>query len=468
MLRDVVIPEISENVETGKVVAVLVAVGDRVRTDDVLVELETEKTVVEIPSPVDGEVAELLVSEGDEKSVGDVIARIDTEAETAADAQPTEAETGGEAAPDTEEDRADEAPAAAASGKEDGGGDAAAREKRPAGGDDTAFPEEPADDGGPEKASAAPVRRDGQEETPADDATAAPVPASPSVRRLARELGADIRRVSGSGPAGRITVDDIKTHVRRRATGASAGGDGEEHLPDFSRWGEIEFVDLQTVRRLTARSTHASWRRIPHVTQFDRADITAVEAFVARHAKRVRSAGGKLTLTAVLMTICAAALKRFPYFNASIDMAGNRLILKHYVHIGMAVDTPRGLLVPVVRDADQKTITQLAGEIADLADRGRNKKLKPDEMEGATFTISNQGGIGGTAFTPIVAWPQVAILGISRSGIEPVYVDGTFEPRTMLPLSLSYDHRVIDGADAARFLRWICESLEQPLTMRLD
>ena len=299
-----------------------------------------------------------------------------------------------------------------------------------------------------------------------------PAPAAPSVRRFARDLGVDIYQVSGSGPGGRISEDDIKAYVKK----AGVAGDrpdspiqaGEPELPDFSRWGEIESVELPAVRRLTAQSTATSWRIVPHVTQFDQSDITQLEGFIRKKGPKLEKQGGKLTITAVIAKVCAAALLKFPRFNASIDMGNNRLIFKNYVHIGIAVDTERGLLVPVIRNAENKSISQLATDIGDLAERARNKKIKPDEMEGGSFTISNQGGIGGTQFTPIVMWPQAAILGISRTSIVPRYIDGQFQPRSMLPLALSYDHRIIDGADAARFLRWVCESLEQPFNIHLD
>ena len=242
---------------------------------------------------------------------------------------------------------------------------------------------------------------------------------------------------------------------------------GAVSLPDFSKWGTIETVDLETVRRLTAESTSRSWHMIPHVTQFDEADVTALEEFIQEHAEQVAEEGGKLTLTAVVLKVCAEALRRFPRFNASIDMKKGHLILKKYVHIGVAVATSRGLLVPVLRDVDKKSIGDLAGAVSDIAERARNKKIKPDELEGGTFTVSNQGGIGGTGFTPVVFWPQAAILGMSRTKVAPLYVDDAFQARTVLPLALSYDHRILDGADAARFLRWICKSLEQPMALFL-
>jgi pyruvate dehydrogenase E2 component (dihydrolipoamide acetyltransferase) len=291
------------------------------------------------------------------------------------------------------------------------------------------------------------------------------------VRRLARELGVDIHAVKGSGPRGRISEADVKAHVKAgvrsgRVMGADGGTD-DLALPDFSRWGRIETMTLSTVRRLTAETTVTAWHAVPHVTQFDSADITGLEPFMKQNARAVEAAGGKLTVTAILAKVCAAALKRFPRFNASIDMGNGQLILKHYIHIGVMVDTPRGLLVPVIQDVDAKSITELAVAIADLAERARSRKVKPDELEGGTFSISNQGGIGGTGFTPIVLWPQVAVLGVSRSATEPRWTGGEFRPRKILPLSLSYDHRVVDGADAARFLRWVCDCLEHPFTLHL-
>lgn len=441
MIEEVRIPEISENVTAGKVVKVLVKEGDQVEVDDILIEFETEKALVEIPSTVKGKIVEMLAREGREMNVGDVIAKVETEDKAvSSEEKPSEPAKAG-----ADKDDQKEAPA----GKE---------EEAPAEKEEEA-PAETKKAAPPEKAEKAPP----QPGKP-------PAAAAPSVRRFARELGVDIQLVKGTGPGGRITPEDIKAAVRkgRQAPVEAGAADGAPPLPDFSRWGEVEETELTGVRRLTARSTTVAWRTVPHVTQFDRADITHVEAFVKKNAPKMQKKGVRLTLTAVLMKVCARALLRFPRFNASIDTAGDRLIFKKHVHIGMAVDTERGLLVPVVRHADRKGIDRLAADIADMAERARNKKIKPDEMEGGTFTISNQGGIGGTQFTPIVMWPQAAILGVSRTTIEPVFIDGAFTPRSMLPLALSYDHRINDGADAVRFLRWVCESLEQPLTMHLE
>jgi pyruvate dehydrogenase E2 component (dihydrolipoamide acetyltransferase) len=298
---------------------------------------------------------------------------------------------------------------------------------------------------------------------------APPVPAAPSVRRFARELGVEIGDVPGTGPGGRIGNDDVKEHVKAVLSG-TAGRVGAlgAPLPDFSKWGAVEIKPLSSIRRKTAEHLAAAWQA-PHVTQHDRADITALEQFRQTYGARVERAGGKLTVTAILIKIVCAALDRFPQFASSIDMANDSLVFKKYRHIGVAVDTASGLLVPVIRDVDQKTVTQIAAELAAVSQKARDKKLSLDDMSGGVFSISNLGGIGGTAFTPIVNRPEVAILGVSRGAKEPVWSaqSGAFVPRDMLPLSLSYDHRVIDGADAARFLRFIVDALEQPLTLIL-
>ncbi len=432
MIEAIKVPEIGENVESGVVVAVHIKAGDTLAVDDTVIELETDKALVEIPSPLNGRVTEVLAKAGAQINVGDVIARVET------DDQPVKKE---DSAPVTD---------GPASETETGTVHAA-----PA----PLPPESPAAVSGPPPVG------------PQKATNRPPVPASPSIRRLARELGVDIVDVSGSGPGGRITEADVKTHVKHRQPAppdAPGTVPATTALPDFSRWGRVDIEEMDTVRRITARSTTASWTTIPHVTQFDEADVSQVVTFIEKNAAKAEKAGARLTLTAIITRVCAEALKRFPRFNASIDVAGSRVILKRYVHIGIAADTPRGLLVPVIRDADRKSIVDLAVAIGDLSARARGKKITPDEMEGGTFTISNQGGIGGVGFTPIVLWPQVAILGVSRSAVKPVYIKDRFEPRTILPLSLSYDHRIIDGADAARFLRWICDGLEQPMTLFFD
>ena len=296
---------------------------------------------------------------------------------------------------------------------------------------------------------------------------AAAVPVSPSVRHLANELGVDIEKIRGTGPDGRITEDDIKQYARQIISGAPATLEAAPALPlpDFTKWGPVEREAMTTTRKKIAETLSFAWRTIPHVAHFDHADITALEEFRKEYAQKVEQAGGKLTITAILLKVVAEALKLFPKFNASVDTDSQEIIYKKYYHISVAVDTDRGLLVPVVRDVDKKTILQLAVELTQLSARTRARQISPDEMVGGNFTISNLGGIGGTNFAPIIYWPQVAILGISRAASQPVYLDGQFVPRLILPLSVSYDHRIIDGSEAARFLRWIADALEKPFLL---
>jgi pyruvate dehydrogenase E2 component (dihydrolipoamide acetyltransferase) len=296
------------------------------------------------------------------------------------------------------------------------------------------------------------------------------VPAAPSVRALARQLGVPIQQVRGSGPGGRISRDDVKAHVKRlldRPGGVATATAGAT-LPDFSRWGKVRREPMNAVRRATASGMARAWTNVPHVTQFDHADITQLESMRRGFNQRPEAQGRKLTVTAVVVKLVASALRRYPEFNASIDPAADSVVFKEYVSVGIAVDTERGLLVPVVRDADHKSLVQVVEEITDLAERARSKKIQPDELQGATFTVTNLGGLGTTHFSPIVNWPEVAILGVGRAETRPLWTEGEFQPRLILPLSLSYDHRLIDGANAARFLRWIAEALEHPLLLLLD
>jgi pyruvate dehydrogenase E2 component (dihydrolipoamide acetyltransferase) len=299
---------------------------------------------------------------------------------------------------------------------------------------------------------------------------------------MARELGVDVDNVPGSGPGGRISAEDVKAHAKRLITEPAAGGAAvaAEPLPDFTRWGEIERQPMRAVRRKTAEHLSAAWATVPHVTQHDVADVTSLEELRKRYGKQAEAAGGNLTVTAIAVKIVAAALKVFPQFNSSVDLAAGEIIYKKYVNIGVAVDTDRGLLVPVIRNAAAKNIVQLSVELSQLSEKARTRKISLDEMQGGCFSISNLGGIGGSFFTPIVNAPEVAILGISRARMEPVYVgaerggsspredEGRFVPRLMLPLSLSYDHRAIDGADGIRFLRWVAEAFEQPFLLALQ
>jgi pyruvate dehydrogenase E2 component (dihydrolipoamide acetyltransferase) len=296
------------------------------------------------------------------------------------------------------------------------------------------------------------------------------VPAAPTVRRFAREVGVDIFTVSGTGAGGRISIDDVKAEANRLLTdaGAGPGSAAAVELPDLERFGPVHREPMTKIRKLTAENLSRAWATVPQVTNHEIADITDLEEFRTAYKERVRAAGGKLTMTALLVKIVATALKTHPVLNAAVDMVRQEIVFRYSINIGVAVDTDRGLLVPVIRDADGKNLTEIAVELDDLANRARSKKLKPDEMQGGTFSISNLGGIGGTGFSPIVNWPEVAILGVSRGRIQPQWHEGAFRPRLMMPLSLSYDHRLVDGADAARFLARLKDALEQPMLLVLD
>ena len=468
---DFTLPELGENITSGDVLRILVQPGDTLVRDQPVLELETDKATIEVPSSLAGQVREVKVKAGDKVKVGQAILTVEE-----SDVRPAAAA----AAPVPPDSTARPAPSVQVSPE------APARKSPAAGAAPAPLAESPqpalpgtVDDQDPSDALQEAAARgrnvvDISRGTRATaDSASTPdtpqAPAAPLVRRLARELGVDINEVSGSGPSGRISIDDVKAHVSRLVNAAPAGdAPAAGPLPDFSRWGEIERQPMRAVRRKTAAHLSTAWSTIPHVTQHDVADVTAVEEFRKRYVKQVEAAGGHLTVTAIAAKICAAALKVFPQFNASIDMAAEEIVFKKYVHIGIAVDTDRGLLVPVIRDVDRKNITQVSIDLAQLSEKARTRKLSLDEMQGGCFSISNLGGIGGTSFTPIVNAPEVAILGIARARMEPVYQGGQFVPRLMLPLSLSYDHRVIDGADGIRFLRWIVDALEQPFLLALQ
>jgi pyruvate dehydrogenase E2 component (dihydrolipoamide acetyltransferase) len=440
-MADFTLPELGENIATGDVLRVLVQPGDTLAKDQPVLELETDKATIEVPSSLSGRIKEIRVKAGDKVKVGQAILTVEDAAGAAAIPPPPKL------APAPQQAAPPPSPAPT--------------------------PISPAESPRPDKVvDFARGARTPAEPRPADEPAA---PAAPSVRRMARELGVDIDDVVGTGDGGRISIEDVKAHAKRLITGAAAPVAGAaaprvaaQPLPDFSKWGEIERQPMRGVRRKTAEHLGASWAQIPLVTQHDVADITGFEEIRKRYAKQMGEGAVPLTVTALAIKIAAAALTAFPQFNVSIDMAAEEIIVKKYIHIGVAVDTDRGLLVPVLRDADKKSLPQISEELAELAAKARSRKLTLDEMQGATFSISNLGGIGGTAFTPLVNAPEVAILGIARGRVEPVFRDGQFVPRTMLPLSLSYDHRAIDGADGARFVRWVAEVFEQPFLLSLQ
>ena len=446
------LPELGENISQGDLVRLMISPGARVSEGQPVIELETDKAVVEVPSSVSGTVKEIKVKEGEKVKVGQVIFTLEGGVATAAPARPrtspVEHVSGQHGA------RLAFQAAIRAEGKTE---------------EQALPPDQP-------KPATTVFSMPVQLGKVAGTEHRQPVPAAPHVRRLAREIGVDIYEVRGSGPGGRISEEDVKAQAKSLLSAAAtavhatprAGHFAQPQLPDFAKWGKIERVSMRGVRRKTAEHLAEAWNTIPHVTQHDRADITELEQLRARFAPKAEEAGGKMTVTAIALKVCAAALKVFPQFNASIDIEKEEIVYKQYINIGVAADTDRGLLVPVIQDVDKKNIVELAVELSQLSKKAREKKLTPAEMEGGTFTITNLGGIGGVGFTPIVNFPEVAILGLSRSRMEPEWVNGKFEPRLILPLSLSYDHRLIDGADAARFLRWIAEAFEQPFLLSVQ
>jgi pyruvate dehydrogenase E2 component (dihydrolipoamide acetyltransferase) len=441
MASEIKLPELGEKVESGEIVDVKVAAGDEVSEGQALVEVEAEKSTVDVPSPIAGRVTQILVKKGDKVKTGQTLCFVEAKngkqegPKTAAPAREM-GESKPEAKPYRPPDRKAESPAPAA---------ALPAEK--------ALPDQRGRDG--VKTAPAPAEKT-QEQL---------VPAGPATRRLARELGIDLALVHGTAPGGRVTQEDVKAYVRQLAAAPDGRGAGRAipPLPDFERWGPVERIPLEPLRRRTAAQMSLSWSLVPHVTQHDQADITELEAF----RKQQEGKGPKITITAFALKAAAIALAQFPHFNTSLDEAAGQLVFKKYFHIGVAVDTERGLLVPVLRDVDRKSVHALATELAEVAERARQKKIQADDMRGGTFTITNLGGIGGTGFTPIVNYPEVAILGLSRSRWQPVVQDGQVVSRLVLPLSLSYDHRVIDGAAAARFTRRLADMLEKPLEMLL-
>jgi len=481
MSTDFKLPELGENVTAGDVVRVLVSPGDAVAKDQPVLELETDKATIEVPSSVAGTVKDVRVKQGDRIKVGQVVLTV----ENGDGAKAVKGAPAQESKPSDDQPKPQPAEAVAAGGMSqqatadqprDTPGSAAAAAKKGAEERGTGRAEQPEAQQSetvskPKRGEVVDISRGArapQAPAPTEETSEGPAaPAAPSVRRLARELGVDIGHVNGSGPGGRISVEDVQAYVRGALSSGGGGGVPAAPLPDFTKWGEVERKPMSNIRRKTAEHLGHAWNVVPHVTQHDKADITAVEALRKQYAAQAEKAGGKLTMTAIALKIAGAALRRFPQFNASIDSSRNELVLKTAVHVGVAVDTPRGLLVPVIRDVDRKGIIELSVELAAVSEKARNGKLSLEEMQGGSFTITNLGGIGGTSFTPIVNWPEVAILGISRGSYEPVYNGQNFQPRLTLPLSLSYDHRVIDGADGARFLRWVADAFEQPFILAL-
>ncbi len=452
MSMELKLPDPGEGIHEAEIVEVLVSEGDTVEEDQAVLTIETDKATTEVPSPVDGTVKEIRVKAGDTVEVGDVLMVFDTD-----ETEEKEAASEEEGKPEKKEEAAGEKESEAEEKP------SAEKEKKKAG---------PAEK--PTKGEAEP-KRDG------------PVPATPSTRRLARELGVDLHEVPPTGPEGRVTAEDVRAFAegkepekekaaepseekaapeeKREPEKAPAPPESPE-LPDFTQWGPVERMPLRSIRKATARQMARAWREIPHVSHQDQADITDLEAFRKKHREEIEDQGGALTITVFAMKAAVAALKAQPRFNASLDMAAGEIILKRHYHIGVAVDTERGLIVPVIRDVDRKNIVELSQELKETAERVRNGEIDREDVTGGTFTITNIGSLGGTAFTPIINHPQTAILGLAQARTQPVFREGLEKqevvPRLILPMLVAFDHRVADGADAARFLNVILQAFEDP------
>jgi len=427
MAIEILVPDIGD-FDSVEVIEVLVAVGDTVQAEDSLISVESDKAAMEIPAPQAGVITELKVALGDQVAEGSLIMMLEPADTNQADAPAAEvaAETAAASTPAV----APAKPAAAAQ----------------------AAPQQ------------APRRAAPMAPATIDETSFAKAYASPSVRKFARELGVNLGSVTGGGRKGRITLEDVKAFVKNvMIHGGPATSGGLEVAPmpeiDFGKWGEVESKKLTKINKLTGKFLHRNWVTIPHVTQFDDSDITELEAFRKAMVPEYKEQGIRITMLAFLVKAVVAGLKAFPRFNTSLDASGENLIYKSYYNIGIAVDTPDGLVVPVIRDADKKSLVEIAAEMGEISIKARDKKLKPADMQGGCLTISSLGGIGGTKFTPIVNAPEVAILGVSRAKIQAVWNGEGFDPKLMLPLALSYDHRVIDGADGARFTTFLSSVL---------
>ncbi len=485
MATEIKLPDLGEGIDSAQVTQVLVKAGDKVEEGQSIIEVEAEKASLEVPVEMAGTVREVKVEVGQEVKVGVVILVLDS-----ADGEEGPAESAAGVKEKTSNKDA------GADGKDSG---AAESEKEARGEPEREVEAEPAKneaaDAQERKAQEKVERREHskgrqkselpEEPARATEVSGMTVAAAPSVRQFAREIGIDIENVPGTGPGGRVAIEDVKgyaRHLHRRIQahlfeepeGASSGAvgkggaDGVPELPDFTRWGEVDRRQAGNIRHRIAERMSLSWSQVPHVTQHDEADITELDEKRREFLKQKGNDSLKLTITPLIVKAVATALGIYPRFRSSYDAAQADIIFKKYCHIGIAVDTDRGLLVPVLRDADHKSIRTITSEVAELASRARNGKLKPEEFRGGTFTVTNLGGIGGTFFTPIVNFPEVAILGVGRASLQPVWREAQCVPRLIMPLSLSYDHRVIDGAEGAEFLHWLSAALENPWQLLLD
>ena len=463
------LPAVGENVDTAEIGSLRVKEGEVISADQVVMDIETDKAVFELPCPHAGKITKIHVKPGDTVRTDALLLTIDESAAAGGDAKPQAA------APAAGEKTAKEPPAKAPREKE--AKEPPAEKTKPAA-PRSAPKAEPKPAPAPRERAPARATEKPQPpaEKPQDQAEGeelAPAPAGPATRRLARELGVDLHQVTGSGPGGRITSEDVQAYVRERlaaqdaAPAGTAGRAAAPALPDFSKFGPIEREKLNRIMRTGAANTSLAWSVIPHVTQHELADVTELEAARKRYGQSAaaKEGGPKITMTVLAMKAVVSALKAFPRFNSSFDAVTGEVVLKKYFNIGIAVDTEQGLLVPVIRSVDSKSVVQLATELTELARKARDRKLGAEEMQGGSFTITNLGGIGGSYFTPIINTPEVAILGMSRTTEQQVIIAGKPEIRLMLPLSLSYDHRVINGADAARFIVKLARLLSDPFQL---
>ncbi len=442
MPSDFALPDLGEGIEEADVLKIYVKEGDTLTVDQPVMEIETDKATLDVPSGVAGTITGLHVAEGQTITPGTVLITV-----------------------------------LEGAGAEPEGG-AAAVVPRPTAVVPRPTTVAPPPSAGPPSVAPTVIPDRGGPASVPEDVTQRAVFASPSVRRFAREIGVDVRGVAGSGPAGRISQDDVKRFARAERSAPASVPSGAPAppppLPDFSRWGPIEREPLSRFRRTVARNMSLAWEQIPAVTLHHTADVTDLETMRQRYKQAAIDAGGRLTVTAILLKVVASALRAHPRVNASYDAEAQELVLKDYIHIGVAVDTDRGLVVPVIRDADRKNIIQLGVELTELSAKARDNELTIEEMRGSSFTVTNLGGLGTGHFTPIIQWPNVAILAIGRAETVPVFVEGSgdaggsWEPRLHMPLSFSFDHRVLDGADAARFMTWVTDAVRQPLMLALE
>lgn len=461
-MSDIVLPSLGENITEADVLKVLVAEGDRVEVDQPILEIETEKATLDVPATSAGVITKVHVAPGQTVRVGAVLVSVQASAPAERPSAPAPAPAPAATEPPPASAPAPAAPASAAT--------PAASPPVPA---PAAAPQPPQ----PAQPTPAPAAREASPTPPPGEH---PVFASPSVRKFAREVGVDLASITGSGPGGRISEDDVKRAARTRAsappptpaagTPSTVAGFESRPLPDFTRWGEVTREPMSRLRRTVARNLAQSWAEIPHVHLYHRADITAMEEMRQQFKARAQAAGGNLTISVMMLKVVAAALRAHPKFNASLDVEAQEVVLKHYIHLGVAVDTDRGLVVPKIEHADQKNIIEISVELNEIAERARENRLTLEEMSGSTFTVTNLGSLGTGYFDPIINWPEIAVLGLGRAERTAVWDDAAkqWTPRLLMPLSLGFDHRVVDGADGARFMSWIVEAIRNPMLMALE